>query len=133
MDVTDLYYTAGLIDGEGTITLTVITKGKGRAPVVSVSSTTIELLEYMKQNYGGHIIKVKKRDNNHKDAWHWQVVHDKAISLVSEIEPYLKEPKKKARAKLIKEKYKLVTPRNGKYTDQLLVEKQQFENMFFNL
>ncbi len=39
-------YLAGIIDGEGTITLT--KDGEFRYPAVSVASTTIEILEWCK-------------------------------------------------------------------------------------
>lgn len=39
-------YVAGIIDGEGTITLTRTHRGEGRRPVVSISSTELPLLQY---------------------------------------------------------------------------------------
>lgn len=42
-------------------------------------------------------------------------------------------PKKKKRAQLIIEKYKEVTPRNGKYFEELLEKKMAFEKDFADI
>jgi hypothetical protein len=41
---TEAAYVAGIIDGEGTITLTRTHRGEGRRPIVSISSTELPLL-----------------------------------------------------------------------------------------
>lgn len=64
---------------------------------------------------------------------HYQVKSNKAIALLEEIKDYLLEPKKKARAELICSTYKSVTPRNGKYSEEILKKKMQFEEDFFNI
>lgn len=125
----DLAYAAGLIDGEGTITLMRKRVRERRSPMVSVSSTTLELLEFMKYTFGGHIIALRK--TKHKQAWHWQVSHDVAISVIEQVYQYLREPEKKRRAQLIITEYKNVTPRNGKYTPELNVAREMFEAEFF--
>ena len=78
----DLYYTAGLMDGEGTITLTVINKGKYRAPSVSVTSTTPELLTYLKENFGGCVCKQKTYKEHHKPSNEWKVRYDAAYRFI---------------------------------------------------
>ena len=130
-DIGTTCYTAGLVDGEGTITLMRITRGKTRAPVVSISSTTYELVEFMKNTYGGHVIKLAHTNTKWKQAWHWQASYDRAIEVIQAIEPYLREPKKRYRAQLILDRYKSVTPRNGKYTPDLLEARRLFEEEFF--
>ncbi len=124
-------YTAGLVDGEGTITLTRITRGKQRAPCVTVSSTTIELLNFMKEHYGGTIVKLRHVNAKWKQAWHWQVSYNRAVVMLKEITPYLLEPSKRRRAELIIRDYKSVTPRNGKYTPELLEARAAFDAEFF--
>lgn len=126
-------YTAGFIDGEGTITLT--TKrlnSKFRIPVVSASSTTRSILEFLQNNYGGHISKHKIYQEHHKQSWSWKINYNNAIFLLERIYPYLKEPEKRRRAKLIITDYKIVTPRNGKYTKSMEESKLQFEKEFFH-
>ena len=125
-------YTAGLIDGEGTITLSKQHKNdKFRAPVVSVSSTTYELLYYLKSNYGGNISKQKAYKTHHKQSWSWKTEYNNALSFLEKIRPYIREPEKRRRTTLLLTKYKSLTPRNGRY-NQLQVEgKLRFEAEFF--
>lgn len=127
----DLYYTAGLIDGEGTITLSKSHKNSHRAPVVSVSSTTPELLSYLKEIFGGHISKHKTYKEHHKPSWSWKLTYNHAYKFIEQLTPYLKEPDKKRRAQMILLNYKELTPRNGKYTSKMLAEKMKFEELFF--
>ena len=134
MKKTDLLYAAGLIDGEGTITLVRHSRKEMKSPAVSVSSTSLELLEFMKETFGGHIIKLKAPKKKHwKQAWHWQTSHDRAISVIEHVLPFLKEQKKRARASLILKEYKKVTPRNGFYTPELLTARALFEDRFFSV
>lgn len=58
---------------------------------------------------------------------------DSAISLLKEIEPYLVIKNKKKRAKLIIDRYKDVTPRNGRYSASMLIAKEQFYTEFINI
>ncbi len=128
------YYIAGIIDGEGTITLSNSnTKSKMRVPVVSVSSTTLPLLEFLKQNYGGSISKHKIYKSHHKQSWSWKVTYNGAIRVCSDIVEILIEPEKKRRANLLITEYPLVTKRNGKYTSEERNIKLQFEESFFKL
>ena len=125
-------YTAGLVDGEGTVTLSRMKANERRCPVVSISSTTYELMLFMKQHFGGAISTLSRAaTQGHKQAWHWQTSRNGAISLLSLIESYMVEPAKKRRARLIIERYKSVTPRNGKYTDELIEQREAFEQEFF--
>ncbi len=131
MKKTDLNYAAGLLDGEGSIMLMSANKGKKKSPHVSMTSTTIELLEFMKENFGGYIVNKKTYKEHHKQAWAWQLSYDKAFFFCKKIAPYLREPEKKRRAELIVKRYKTVTPRNGKYTAEMLYERSLFEEEFF--
>lgn len=134
MKEADIYYTAGLIDGEGSIMLTSMNRGKMRSPCVSVTMTTKEVLEYLKETHGGHIITITNRNQKKwKQSWMWQLQRNAAYEFMKDVGPYLKEPKKRKRAELIVAKYKEVTPRNGKYTPELLKLKEQFVEEFFNV
>ncbi len=132
MDVNS--YAAGLIDGEGSITLT---KSRAsvpyRRPGVTVASTTRELVDFMKDNFGGSITKKKTYQAHHLPSYHWQVYNEGALRLLEQISNYLLEPKKKARAKYLLDQYKGVTPRNGKYTPAMKEAKLLFEEEFNNL
>lgn len=63
---------------------------------------------------------------NHKDSYTYLVKYNDAIHLLKEIQPYLVIESKRSRAKLITEGYKKLTPRNGKYSAEMLIEKEIF-------
>lgn len=133
-DIYKAIYAAGFIDSEGTVTL--IRKNKKtkfRRPVVSVSSTTIGILEDFKKAYGGSISTHKTYKEHHKKSWVWKVDNDAALRLLDKVIPYMKEPTKIYRAELLLSEYKSVTPRNGKYSKQKLQAKLDFEKRFFEL
>ena len=125
-------YIAGIMDGEGTITLTRIHKtDQYRTPVVSVSSTSYEILDFIHKHYGGIIINHKTYQKHHKQSWIWKVTYDKAIRLVSDVYPYLLDNTKRYRAYLLISRYKHVTLRNGRYSESQKQAKLQFEHEFF--
>jgi hypothetical protein len=125
-------YIAGIMDGEGTITLSRIHKTDPyRTPVVSVSSTSYEILEFIHKHYGGTIINHKTYQQHHKQSWIWKVTYDKAIGLVSDVYPYLLDNTKRHRACLLISKYRKVTVRNGRYSESQKQAKLQFEQEFF--
>jgi len=127
-------YAAGLVDGEGTITMSRHHKNdEFRRPVVSVSSTSYELLSFLKLNYGGHISKVRKSAAHHAQAWHWMASSDYALNMLVRIVPSMLESKKVARANLLLSQYKQNTPRNGKYSPAQKEVKREMENAFFSL
>ena len=126
-------YVAGLIDGEGTITLTKINSNKKfRYPVLSLTSTTYSFLEYLKSNFGGTICPNKVYKDNHRPSWHWKLIGNKTIDLLIHILPYMLEPDKKYRGNLIVNEYLNLTPRNGKYTADMEKLKYDFEYRFFH-
>lgn len=132
MKETEISYIAGLIDGEGTITLSRNHPGEFRSPVLSMSNTSQELLDVMTNAFGGSISIQRKTKQHHTQAWNWRVTGRKAIDAIRIILPYLRHPEKKRRAKLIRDTYLSVTSRNGKYSSQLLSAKLKFEDDFFH-
>ena len=128
-------YIAGIIDGEGSIMLTRFHKNQQPAPCVSIASTTLELLEWiqLKTNLG----KIKSKKNYkpaiHTSSYTYIVKYDEAIKLLMEIEPYLVINQKKKRTQLILNEYKKCTPRNGRYTPNMLKVKEEFLHKFFSL
>ena len=124
-------YAAGIIDGEGSIGLSKMHKSQHRSPSISVSSTTPEILEFFKSNWGGAICKHKKYKKHHKQAFSWRLSYDAAIKFLEEIVQYLLVPEKKYRAELIVNEYKSIAVRNGKYTEEQLAKRSDFEKRFF--
>lgn len=128
-----LIYTAGIIDGEGSVLLNRVHSNCNRSPVVSVASTTKEILDFLKECFGGTIVSKKVYRETHKSSWEWRLGTNASIELLTQVEPFLLEPKKRARAHHIVQNYKRVTRPNGRYTPEQMEEKLKFEEDFFLL
>ncbi|MEQ2528863.1 LAGLIDADG family homing endonuclease [Bacillaceae bacterium CLA-AA-H227] len=128
-------YLAGIIDGEGSITLTRIHKNEHRRPCITIASTDKELLDYVSSLTGGIILNKKNYNpKKHKDSYTLTIKKkDKVLEILNLITDYLRVERKKQRAKWILENYDMVTPRNGKYNTTLLEEKRLFEEKFFEI
>lgn len=128
-------YIAGIIDGEGSIMLIKFHNNQFPSPCVSISSTTIELLEWIKNITGvGNIIRKKNYNiEKNKNSFTYTVKYNDALGLLKEIEPYLILKSKKKRAQLIINEYKNVTPRNGRYSKEMLDIKERFYENFINI
>lgn len=125
-------YAAGLIDGEGTVALARIHSNTERAPVVSFSSTSPELIAFFRKNYGGKTISKKVYASRHAPSWEWRVTHDAALRFLKRILPFLRHAAKRHRTGLLLAQYKQVTARNGRYSPELLLRKRDFEHRFFH-
>lgn len=135
MTETEKAHIAGIIDGEGSVMLQRIHKNEYPSPCISIASTTLELLEWVKDTVGKGRIISKKNYNieKHKDCYSYVLRRNDAISLLNDIYPYLIINTKKKRAELIISKYKSVTPRNGYYTDEMLIAKEEFYKEFMGI
>lgn len=60
---TEKSYLAGIIDGEGSIMLTRFHKSEYHSPCISIASTDLELLEWVKSTVGSGKITSKKNYN----------------------------------------------------------------------
>lgn len=125
MKSTTAAYIAGILDGEGTITL--VKRNSHRYPIVSVSSTSKELLDFLRHEVGGTICNHKTYKDHHKQSWSWRLTSNNALNLLNDVIPFMLEKKKLYRANILLNEYKSVTPRNGKYTEELLNKKKDFE------
>jgi len=120
-------YIAGLIDGEGTITLVRKHKNENRQLSISISSTEISMLEFVKSATGvGKITNKRTSKSHHTPSFAYAVYNRQALALLKQVSPFLKSYKKR-RAELILRDYLKFTPRNGKYTVELLHQKKMFE------
>ncbi|MGD6832411.1 LAGLIDADG family homing endonuclease [Sutcliffiella halmapala] len=128
-------YIAGIIDGEGSITLTRMHAHENRRPCITISSTDIELLEYIKNLAGGSINNKKNyKPEIHKNSFTLNIKQkDQVFHLLMDIYQFLRVQQKKKRAEFILNHFNLVTKRNGKYTQKELEKKKKFEEDFFNL
>lgn len=128
-------YIAGVIDGKGSIMLLKFHKNQNPSPCISISSSTIELLYYIKSRVNAGTIRGKKNYNldRHKDSFTYEARFNKALELLKEIAPYLVIEAKRKKAELIISKYKKVTPRNERYNIRKNEEKEMFYNEFMNI
>lgn len=111
----DAAYIAGLIDGEGTISLTRKHRGENRQLAVSISNTELPLLEYVHKVIGaGRITRKCAYSARHTPSATYAVSNRQALALIEQVAPYLRTYKAQ-RAKLILDHYVRLTPRNGKY------------------
>ena len=128
---TEAAYLAGIIDGEGTITLTRTHRGENRRPVVSISSTELPLLLHVRSVVGaGKITSKSCAQNHHSPSFAYAISSRQALTLLGRISPYLRTYKA-GRARLLLEGYVRVTPRNGRYTPCQRAARQAFEERFF--
>lgn len=109
-----------------------IHKNEYPSPCVSIASTSLELLNWIKNTMKTGMIISKKNYNPeiHKDCYSYVLRRSDAINLIQEIYPYLVIDAKKKRAKLIIENSKSLTPRNGRYTNEMIKAKEDFYNEF---
>ena len=115
---TDTAYIAGLIDGEGTITLSRKHRNENRQLSVSISNTEIGLLEYVLETVGaGKITRKRTSQAHHTPSFTYAISNRQALSLLEQIHPYLKTYKSD-RSALVLQKYIALTPRNGKYSEE---------------
>ena len=128
LSAVDAGYIAGLVDGEGTITLSRKHAGEIRQLVISISSTERPILEFVLQRVGAGKITTKKTTKaHHAAAFTFAIWNRQALSLLMQIEPLLRSYKRR-RAELVRSCYVRLTPRNGKYTPAMLAAKRQFED-----
>ena len=123
---TDAAYIAGLIDGEGTVTLTRKHRNENRQLCISISSTEKPMLEFVKHSTGvGKITNKRTSKSIHSPSYTFAVYNRQALELLRDVLPWLKSYKRE-RAALILQDYVRLTPRNGKYTQTLSKQGQDF-------
>jgi hypothetical protein len=121
-------YVAGLIDGEGTITLTRMHRNEQRRLVVSISNNDLGLLQFVKTVVGAGRITGKRTYNpRHAPSFTYQLSSRQALDLLRQTSRFLRSYKA-ARARLAVAEYVRVTPRNGKYDAELRARRAEFES-----
>jgi len=87
-----LAYLAGLIDGEGTITLLPTYPDRGiYATYLIVSNSDENLMNWLVKNFGGVIKELKSRKEGSKPVFNWILRTKKAAELIEKCYPYLIE------------------------------------------
>jgi hypothetical protein len=130
LTIDEAAYLAGLIDGEGTISLSRRHANERRQLVVSISSTERELVDWAVDATGvGKITRKRTSSNKHAPGLTYSVSNRRALAVLKQVIPYLRSYKR-LRARLVLEQYVALTPRNGKYTDSLSQRRAAFERTF---
>jgi hypothetical protein len=131
LTVSEAAYLAGIIDGEGTITLTRTHRGENRRPVVSISNTELPLLVYVRSVVGAGRITTKARTRtHHSPGFAYSLRSRQALELLEQVSPYLRTYRS-ARARLLLDDYLRLTPRNGRYTPEGREARRGLEDRFF--
>lgn len=120
-------YIAGLIDGEGTITLTRAHRNERRRLVVCISNNELSILRFARSTIGvGKITSKRRAKPHHRKSFTYQLSSRQALDLLQQIVGFM-HSYKATRARLALERYRRLTPRNGKYSALQLEERLEFE------
>jgi len=85
-----LAYTAGIMDGEGSIYIRRTTKGHSSSSLaVFVTNTNEWICQWLKFQYGGSIQIMQPRKKNWKIAYRWWLTSNQALGFLKLILPYL--------------------------------------------
>lgn len=126
-------YIAGVIDGEGTISLSRKHKNENRQLVITISNNEHRLLEYILITIGaGKITSKKVYQKQHMPGFTYAITNRQALDLLGQLTKYL-QSYKKLRAELVLAKYIALTPRNGKYSEDLFQKRIEFEQEFLEI
>jgi hypothetical protein len=126
-------YIAGLIDGEGTVTLTRLHSNENRRLVVSIANTELQLLKFVIDHVGaGKITRKRTTCDRHTPSYCYTITSRQALTLLRQISPFLRSHKRR-RADLALEHYESLTPRNGKYSEDQLARRREFEQRLLSI
>ena len=124
-------YIAGLVDGEGTVTLTSTHRNERRRIVLAISNTDRPMLEYVRDIVGAGLVTAKRTYRaGHTPGFCYTIKSRQALDLLSQIACFLRTYRR-ARADIALASYIRSTPRNGKYTPALEINRSAFEREFF--
>ncbi len=130
---TDAAYIAGIIDGEGTITLSRKHRNENRQLAISISNTELQLLKFVHEAIGaGKITNKKTSAAHHMPSYTYAIYNRQALRLLEQIHPYLHTYKVR-RSELILKDYIKLTPRNGKYSGVQIKLRSNFEQNVLNI
>lgn len=131
-------YISGFFDGEGYITFLKVRFEQEKTPCLGFTNNEINILQeiqefiYLKLGIRGFICGRKPRKLNYHSSYDLKYTHlPKILKIINKL--VLEHNKKKFRCNLIKTKLQQITPRNGKYTEEMFLKRKQFEQEFFSV
>jgi len=81
-------YVAGLIDGEGQVTIAT-KRSKKHAAVVAVTMVDRAPLDVLASTYGGRVYTLTSKNDNWKTPYRWQVSDQLAENVLRDVRPFL--------------------------------------------
>jgi hypothetical protein len=127
----DAAYIAGLIDGEGTVSLLRKHKKDNRQVVVSISNTDRPLINYLLEAIGaGKATGKRTYSDGHTPSFTYAITNRHALDLLRQVAPHLRTYKAR-RTELLLADYIRLTPRNGRYSPSGALERNAFIEAFF--
>lgn len=90
-DTESLIYMAGIVDGEGTITV----DGEAR-PRIIVANSSVVLMEWIAETFGGRLHRQRTRSPKHKPVMVWYMGAEQSVALCRLLMPYLKIKRRQA-------------------------------------
>ena len=126
--------TAGLIDGDGCISMQGGNSIGLRKPIVVVDNTDMEILDELLRLHGGSLVTKKRYAANHRQAFSWRLYGSQHIRVfLALLYPYMRNAMKRERARMLIEEWPNVSIRNGRYTAEKRLVRNEFENRFMLL
>jgi hypothetical protein len=131
MNELDLAYAAGIIDGEGCISVKnkkVVKKDKAiSSPCIYLCMADKELIYWFKDYFGtGYLEHRKGRQAHYKDQYRWVIEGNKCLEFLSLISPYLRGKKPQALELLKWPTHKHSV--GGKLAPESLIERARITN-----
>lgn len=92
LSIEDAAYIAGILDGEGSISLGRTKDGKRYTPSVTIVNGKVALMRYLVETTGlGHVIRRDRQDlPNARISYQWQLRLDEVIPFLSQVTPHLR-------------------------------------------
>lgn len=97
---TDKAYLAGIIDGEGCITVWKSGRYDNRVVTVAVAMNDKQAVDLLYEAFGGCLFHIKKQNPKWNDSWRWAVKSRRAKVVLEALLPYLRVKTRQAEAAL---------------------------------
>ncbi len=125
-------YLAGIIDGEGSIQIEIQKKCESRkinyySVRLIIVNTDIELMIWLENNFGGKF-SMRKKIENRKQCYKWNVFSHKAVEILEACHPYMIVKEKHARLLL---QFMNLKPKDEYYLTPKVIT--QRENLYITL
>lgn len=129
-------YITGFFDADGSISLMKPTKNKNRTVSVSFNNNEKCILEKIKTfiyedlKIKGSLSKKTPKNDKHNINYTLTYSYNNALKVIDKINTI--HPKKIHRKNIVIDNYKKLTPRNGKYSENMLKEREKMVEDFFS-